>query len=190
MQRDTWLQAGWMQTYTGRRFFPVDPRAEDVDIRDIAHALAMICRYGGHSKFHYSVAQHSVLMAEKADAVNALRALMHDSPEAYTGDIIRPLKKDPRMAPFGEVERAVELAICNRFGLPFHIMNAEIKRLDNAILHDERAQVLTHTDHDWDVDGEPLGVEIVPWAPEVAREKFLRAYETYSRWSYTLRDVA
>lgn len=187
---DTWFRGDWMQTYTGCRFFPFDPKPEDIDIRDIAHALAMTCRYGGHSKVFYSVAQHSVLVAGKATPKDALRALMHDAPEAYCGDLVRPIKKHPEMAVFEWVEETIERAICAKFDLPFPLMTAEIKRLDNRILLDEREAVMTATDHDWAVTGEPLGVTIEPWGPELAREKFLNAFETYSRWQKRLEAVA
>jgi len=177
-----WLRGDWMQTYTGKQFFPFSPIVDSIDIVDIAHALAMTCRYGGHCKQFYSVAQHSVLVAEKAAPHNALRALMHDSPEAYTGDLIRPIKKHPEMAVFEWVEETIEKAICAKFDLPFRIMNPEIKRLDNRILGDEREQVMTHTDDEWWHIGEPLGVKIEPWPPEIARGKFLDAFELYSRW--------
>lgn len=54
----------WMQTYTGRRFYPLDPRPDEIDPEDIAHALSLLCRYGGHVDRFYSVAEHCVLMSE------------------------------------------------------------------------------------------------------------------------------
>ena len=184
-----WLRGSWLQTYTGKQFYPFSPTVDSIDIIDIAHALAMTCRFGGHCKVFYSVAQHSVLVAEKAPPHLALRALMHDAPEAYVGDLVRPIKKHPEMAAFEWVEQTVERAICARFDLPFPIMDATIKRLDNRILLDEREQVMTATDHDWQVDGEPLGVTIEPWAPEIARWKFLDAFERCSQWA-KLTEVA
>ena len=51
-----------IQTYLGKEFYPLDPKLEDIHIVDIAHAISMKCRYTGHSRFFYSVAQHSVLL--------------------------------------------------------------------------------------------------------------------------------
>lgn len=189
---NSWHRGDWVQTWSGKRFYPFAPDVDSIDILDIAHALAMTCRYGGHCKQFYSVAQHSVLVASKAPAELALRALMHDAPEAYTGDLVRPIKKHPEMVVFQWVEETVERAICAKFDLPFPIMNLAIKRLDNRILNDERDAVLVPTDDLWDVPGagEPLGVVIKPWSPEVAREKFLNAFEEYSSWRSKLEAVA
>lgn len=176
-----------MQTYTGKRFYPLDPRVDDVDIHDIAHALAMTCRYGGHVKQFYSVAQHSVLVAGCATAPNAFRALMHDAAEAYLGDMVRPMKKHPDMALFERAEERVEMVIAARFGLPYPISNGEVKRLDNRILLDEREHLMVPTDDDWKIDGEPLGVTIERWSPELAREHFMNAFERYRRWAEILR---
>lgn len=185
-----WLKGSWMQTYTGKRFYPFDPQASSIDIVDIAHALAMTCRYGGHCKQFYSVAQHSVLVASKAPVEKALRALMHDAPEAYTGDLVRPIKKHPEMGAFTWVEQIVERAICAKFDLPFPIMDAEIKRLDNRILIDERDQVVVPTDDDWQFsEHEPLGVTIGIWAPEIARQRFLNAFEEYSKWDRKIQQA-
>lgn len=184
-----WLKGDWMQTYSGKRFYPFDPQVSSIDIVDIAHALAMTCRYGGHCKQFYSVAQHSVLVGSKAPAEKALRALMHDAPEAYTGDLIRPIKKHPEMAAFTWVEGTIERAIAVRFDLPWPIMDAEIKRLDDRIILDERDQVMVPTDDDWRVTGEPLGVTIEPWGPEIARQKFLDAFDQYSKWDRKLQQA-
>lgn len=180
MNATTWLKGDWMQTYSGKRFYPFSPQADSIDIFDIAHALSMTCRYGGHCRRFYSVAQHSVLVASMASPEKALRALMHDAPEAYTGDLVRPIKKHAELAAFTWVEEIVERAICAKFDLPFPIMDADIKRLDNRILLDEREQIMLPTDDDWHLDEyKPLGVMIEYWPPDVARNRFIIAFHSY-----------
>ena len=71
-------KGNWMQTFTGRQFWPADPRADEIDIRDIAHALSMQCRYAGHCTQFYSVAEHCVLLAN-AIPEQKLWALLHDA---------------------------------------------------------------------------------------------------------------
>lgn len=177
----------WIQTYTGRQFYPVAPRPEDIDILDIAHALAMRCRYGGHAKQFYSVAQHSVLVARHVPAEDKLRALLHDALEAYSpfGDIPRPSRvavaeESPIAAlRIAEIEDRIERAIAATFDLPFPIKNEAIAEIDTRILHDEREHVMTWSPLEWDVPGQGLGVEIERWSPHLARGMFLRAFESY-----------
>src|SRR5690606_19551202 len=70
-----------------------DPRPGDVDLEVFAHALSLQCRFGGHCKVFYSVAQHCVLTARILhDSYWRHEALMHDAAEAYIGDVVRPLK--------------------------------------------------------------------------------------------------
>lgn len=88
----------WIQTYTGRQFYPLAPRAEDVDLRDIAHHLAMKCRFTGACRKFYSVAEHSVrvvwcLTDGGHDTAVLRRGLLHDAAEAYLPDLARPLKR-------------------------------------------------------------------------------------------------
>src|ERR1051325_11429351 len=112
---DTWERGDWMQTFSGRRFYPLSPRSDELDPADIAHALSLLCRYGGHVERFYSVAEHCVLMSEWVDPANALAALLHDATEAYVVDVPRPLKR--QLAGYREIEAAVWLAIATRFGL-------------------------------------------------------------------------
>ena len=82
-----------MQTFTGRLFDPFNPDPALIDLRDIAHALGNICRFGGHSRRYYSVAEHSILVASLVPEPLRLPALLHDAAEAYLGDIITPIKR-------------------------------------------------------------------------------------------------
>ena len=68
-------KGGWIQTYTGRQFWPMDPRSHEVFIEDIAHSLSMMCRYAGHCERFYSVAEHSILLARHVSYENKLAAL-------------------------------------------------------------------------------------------------------------------
>lgn len=169
---NTIIRAGaWMQTYTGGRFWPLDPRPEDVDPRDIAHALSLICRYGGHVRRFYSVAEHCVLMSHAVRPENAAWALLHDAAKAYVGDMVRPLKHS--MTDYRNVENEVLVAITERFGLNWP-MPDEVIEADNRILRSERAALITPTSDRWITDDlEPLPLVITGWPPELAEEKYL-----------------
>lgn len=168
---------GWMQTYTGRAFFPMAPRVADVDPLDIAHALAHICRYGGHTHAFYSVAEHCVLMSHwverEAGAAAALWALLHDATEAYVGDVVRPLKR--QMPDYTAAEAHLMDVICARFGLD-PTTPAIVKEADNRILQNERAALLRPPPRPWESveQLEPLpDVVVEAWRPEVAELKYL-----------------
>lgn len=162
----------WFATFTGRRFFPLDPRPEDVCIHDIAHALGQIARYGGHARAFYSVAEHSIHVSHAfADPETALEGLLHDSAEAYLGDIQRPLKPD--LAGYKEIERRVEAAIWTALGCG--PPRAEVKEADDAIVVDEIDQAMPPID--WGRRGERgLGVVLEFWAPPLAEALFLKRY--------------
>lgn len=83
----------WISTFTGKRFWPLNPVADGLDIRDIAHALSNLCRFTGHCRHFYSVAQHCVLASEWCHPAIAKWCLLHDAAEAYINDISRPVKR-------------------------------------------------------------------------------------------------
>lgn len=167
----------WMITHSGRRFFPLDPRPTEVDFRDIGHALSLICRYGGHVRRFYSVAEHSTLLAEhflmRGDFTWARYALLHDAPEAYIGDMVRPLKTG--MTLFKTAERAVERAIFRRAGLGDGPIPREVDDADKAIVIDERAALFTPEVlalANWYPKLAPLGVVVTGHPPHVAERDF------------------
>lgn len=170
----------WIQVYTGKRFWVLDPRPEDVDIRDIAHALSLQCRYGGHARSFYSVAEHCVILARwvwaetKAPRLT-FAALMHDAAEAYLPDLARPTKVF--MPEYMRIERILEAVIFPVFGL-HQIDMEQVKPFDTRILMDER-NVLFDAPLTWGTECEPLGVELRHWTSEQAEMAFLAMYHDF-----------
>jgi len=139
MQMTTERIGEWSQTAHGRMFFPMDPRPEEVHIDDIAHALALQCRFGGSCSRFYSVAEHCVHMARAVSPENAMWALLHDASEAYIVDVPRPIKK--HLAGYSSIEQRIMFAVCDKFGLP-RTMPREVKQADDAILLAEADQIM------------------------------------------------
>lgn len=168
----------WIQTYTGKKFYPLAPRVEDIDIEDIAHALSNLCRFGGHSRWFYSVAQHSLLMSWLVPKEFALWALLHDASEAYLVDVPRPIKGE--LGGYREAEERLEHCIAERFGLSGP-MPAAVKAADNSILMDEAKALLGDPPEEWDAKYEPLGVDIMPWPVEGTKAVFLKRFHQLTR---------
>lgn len=166
----TWLRGSWMQTYTGRKFYPMDPNPDEVDGEDIAHALSLLCRYNGHVDRFYSVAEHCVHLSYAVPRKDALWALLHDATEAYVGDMIRPLKH--HMPDYRAAEERVMLAISRRFKIG-SVMPDSVGDADNRILLDERRILMRSAPDRWAVDDlEPLGIDIYGWAPQLAEAAY------------------
>jgi hypothetical protein len=174
----------WMITFTGRRFWPLDPRAEDVSFRDIGHGLSLVCRYGGHVRRFYSVAEHCTLLAtwfeSRQETVLARWALLHDAAEAYIGDIIRPLK--PWLPEFAVVEHQIERAIFARAGL-FGEIPPQVHAADKAIISDEGRELFrpeTRIAAGWVLDDrlfdERAIGQVVGWPPHEAERHFAMAF--------------
>jgi len=159
-----------MQTISGRQFWPIDPRASEVDLYDIAHALSMMCRFNGHCERFYSVAEHSVYVSDICPPEHAKWGLLHDASEAYIADIVKPAK--PFIAGYKEVEANIMRAVCQRFGLPV-IEPMEVKVADNAILADEAAQIMGEHPKAWELPVAASGTKILGWSPSEAKGMFL-----------------
>jgi hypothetical protein len=160
---------------------PFDPDPEQLNAGDIARALANQCRFGGHSRVFYSVAQHSVIVSELVeerggDAEDAFAALMHDATEAYLGDMPHPLKHRSALgAAFKDAEDHLERVISDRFRIKPDV--PEIKRVDRSLLATERRAFSAEDWHWPELEGvEPLDMELTAWPPDEAAEAFARRY--------------
>lgn len=164
----------WVQTYTGKAFWPLEPRVEDVDIHDIARALSQKCRYNGHTTRFYSVAEHSVLLSSCfAGFTQRRQALLHDAAEAYLPDVARPIKA--KLIGFAEIEERVEKVIFEAFDVPWPV-HPDVKTYDARIVSDERLKVMAPCELPW-TGYAPLGIEAaMGFEPRYAEDIFLTRF--------------
>jgi len=173
-------EKAYIATFTGKKFFLLEPRIEDIDIVDIAHALAHQCRWTGHCRFHYSVAQHCYYCSFIGPENEAFDRLMHDAAEAYIGDLNRPLKHYTEAGvAYRRQETIVQNAIAERFGFS-KIEPSSVKIADNAMLYAEKKQIVGYTFeepqeeiHQYNFD---TGIAIEQWSPKYAEEMFLKRF--------------
>ncbi|ANB27649.1 hypothetical protein A6F57_19685 [Alteromonas stellipolaris] len=116
------------------------------DIEDIAHALSNICRFNGHTREFYSVAQHSVLVSSIVPEEHALAALLHDAAEAYCGDVVSPLKQ--LLPVYQSILNTVEQQLFKSIGLEWPVA-ACVKEADLTILATEVRDLMMPHDHHW-----------------------------------------
>lgn len=169
----------WMPTASGRQYWPLDPRPEDVDLGDIATALSKECRFGGHCDGHYSVAEHSVHVSHIVPPEYALQALLHDAAEAYCKDIPSPLKRGLGLT-YGDIEELNWLAICDALGVSPDL-HPSVKEADLAVLAAEREQIMPPGGPPRSLTVEPAKVRIVGYEWREARGVFLDRYAQLTR---------
>ena len=183
----------WFQTFTGKLVRAENPTPDAIDIQDIAHALSMTCRFGGHCRDFYSVAEHSVLVAQFGDLGDhdrtslspgyldrKLALLLHDAAEAYIGDIITPVKSllrevHPLERKWLEaIEQKFDLA--NRLSLP----GEHVEAADQFVLSQEVAELFSPVLRAWwEKFNPPVASNffyIHCWSPAEARRNFLHLF--------------
>lgn len=170
---NTRTSTNWQHTYTGRAFWPLTPRIEDFDIRDIARHLACKCRYGGATSEFYSVAQHSVLVSHYVPEDCRQWGLMHDVGEAYLPDVQRPIKK--YLQGFLEIEKKIQQKAGEWLGIGWPIP-AGVEQIDDAIITAEQAALFGPPPLAWPevIPGREVNIVIgQPLLPDQAEELFL-----------------
>ena len=188
--------SNWFQTFTGKLIDALNPTPDMVDIQDIAHALSMTCRFGGHCRDFYSVAEHSVLVMKIGKlppsvhesslhgTVARLALLLHDAAEAYVGDIVTPVKN--LLAGAHALERKWLEAIEKKFDLPnvLSLPGEYVKDADRAILSQEVATLFSPVLPEWWRKFEPpsqdlfLANPIQCLSPTEARRQFLHVFHS------------
>ena len=163
---------------SGNYFDLQDPSASRFEVTDIAHALSNICRFTGHTRQFYSVAEHSVLCSYLVPHEDRMIALMHDAAEAFIGDVSSPLKKI--LPGYKAIERGVEEHVFSTLGLPYPFPPS-VKKADRIMLRLEQSYLMRN-EFRWegteDGGGLPAGQYLRCCTPAVAMNAFMaRFYE-------------
>lgn len=166
----------WIRTATGGQFWPLDPRPDEVNIEDIAHALSHQCRFAGHVKEFYSVAQHSVMVSVAAvggaDRVRVAKwGLLHDAAEAYLVDVPTPVKR--YLSEYKEAEERLQDAIAEAFGLTGKIPDA-VHYADRVVLATEMRDLMPVADNT--ELPPPLVAKVVGMSPIAAKTQFMTRF--------------
>lgn len=162
---------GLIITSSGKWFNVLEPNPDDIDLKDIAHALSNQCRFTGHTEQFYSVAQHSVLVSQYCDPEDAAWGLLHDAGEAYLSDIARPIKKHPDFGPFYlKAEARLTAAVMEAFGLSPEMPDS-VKAADDMLLRMEARDLMPDTFPVY--EGHTESQVIVPWNPRQAYGEFV-----------------
>jgi len=168
----------WIQTFSGNKFYPLDPREEEISLVDIAWSLSMQGRFSGHTSRFYSIAQHSVLVSYLCDPEYALQGLLHDASEAYLVDIPTPVKRDPKMAAYREFETNLMGMVYRKEGLST-VEHPSVKRADKLIFVTEAHNLMRPLNPDWDMSEYgfgPLPGTLNCWPQPVAFTRFMDRY--------------
>mgnify|MGYP003865886187 CR=1 FL=1 len=175
----TWIQTKASFTY------PLFPSAVEFNIEDIAHSLSNMCRYNGHTKYFYSVAEHSLLVASILPDKLKLEGLLHDAPEIYFTDLPAPIKghfyvdildRGEKIS-IEEFENLLWKKISKRWNLNSEL-SAEVKQADVNVALAEKHE-LFDMNLRWRLEeiAEPAPVKIQGLLPNQAKEKFLDIYQ-------------
>jgi hypothetical protein len=169
---------GCILTHTGKFVNPLEATVDDIDLADIAHSLSNLCRYNGHVSHFYSVAQHSVIVAEQFNIFTEkyLRkwGLLHDASEAYLGDVVAPLKHSGHYDFYLEAEDRMMEVICERFDLDLP-MPEEIDIVDKMLRGPEMRDLKNYVPSDGNggLTKKMYSFKIKPWLPDTSKHQFL-----------------
>lgn len=172
----------FMNTFLGGKYWPLDPRPEDVHIEDVAHHLSLLCRYTGAVMKFYSVAEHSYWMSFLVPREHQFAALMHDATEAYLGDVGRPLKR--HLPNYKDIEESNWTVIAAKFGLPL-VLPKIVHDMDGLICLAEQEQLCSwYTPEDatrqrehYDLAAQDTPkIVIAGYRPETAEDLFLQRF--------------
>ncbi len=165
-----------IETRGGRMFHYFGESLDEIDIHDIAAALSKMCRFVGHCRRFYSVAEHSVYVSRIVPEEFAMAGLLHDASEAYLSDMASPIKK--QMPEYKKIEHGIMEKVAKKFVMPELFWESpEIKKADMDMLRTEAYALFDGKGLNWGIpDGDVWTGEIRCYNPDAAQMLFLARY--------------
>ena len=172
----------YLETCTGKRFYYAKPTEDSICIEAIAHALSLQCRFNGHVKHLYSVAQHCCHVSNALPREFRLQGLLHDAAEAYIGDIVSPFKD--QFPEIQKMEDEILKKIFSVFDCSFPL-SKEVLDSDRRMLYTEfRDLGFAEFGLMRDSAPEPYEIVISPWSSTVAESQFLKLFREIQLGKY------
>ena len=181
----------WIELITGGRFYYNDPAW---DIGAIAHSLSMVCRFTGHCRKFYSVAEHSILVSrimEDQGLGDPMEGLLHDGVESVLADVARPAKN--LLKDYKALDKALDGSLRKSFGLP-ETMSDGCARADAIALLIEARELMPNKGENFTGMSDEIVLAakkatymIAGWTPENARERFMTRMHDIRRRTRGLR---
>jgi hypothetical protein len=175
-----------VRTYTGVLFDFVNPEQSSINLMDISHSLSLLCRFAGHCKRFYSVAEHAVRVSYICPPGQELWGLHHDDSESYCVDVPRPLKHLAGMESYRAHEKRVQLEIVKMLGFDVLEEPAEVKLADMVLLVTEQRDLLHNSIPDFNII--PLRNQIKPWPSWLARRLYQLRHAELMGWKLKWHD--
>lgn len=172
----------YIRTLSGNNLYFLDPKPEQIDIKDIANALGMQSRWAGHIRKFYSVAEHCINAAKLVPNEFKLQTLLHDASEAYLVDIPSPVKAF--LPDYLKIEETVQRAICSKYNVAYPFA-PEVKQADTACLVAEALNLRPTTGDLWIKSPTYKSVYtlddkyIIGYTPDVIAKVFLLRFNEY-----------
>lgn len=166
------VSGAWIQTYSCKKFNPLIPDPTLICIEDIAHSLSMQCRFAGHCKEFYSIAQHCVLVSYLSDTKDALHGLLHDASETYLIDVPTPLKHSGKFKEYLSVEKSLQDIIYKKFSL-YPSEPKSVAKADKVMLATEARDLMSPVHPEWVNKEKPVPFKIQPLSPRDAENLFM-----------------
>lgn len=171
------------QVFGGRVVDLSNPKVEDVSIHNIAKALSKACRFNGNTRYNYTVAQHSVMVADNMPRGWGMYGLLHDAHEAFIGDISTPVKNLINSSAgrdvISEISNAWDKVIYEAVGLepPTDLINHYIKSADTDALQYEAENLMWECDY-WEYHPDE---EFDVWDEDKAFEWFMNRFKKFEQ---------
>jgi hypothetical protein len=170
----------WVTLASGRKFHFFGDDPVEICIEDIAHALAMQCRFKGHCSKFYSVAEHCILVSDLLPRKWAIHGLLHDAAEFVLGDAAAPVKA--HLGRFAEIEKRTMARIYEALGRdePTAEAVAATKEQDRMALAIEARALFAGGDGGWCTENlsVPADITVGCLPPDEARVAFLFRYRS------------
>lgn len=167
----------YIRLHSGRKFHFLNPKPDQIDIKDVAISLSRIPRFCGHTRIPYFVGHHCCLASDYAPDEIKLVTLLHDAVENVTNDAPAPLKVC--LPQFKVIEKRIERVFAKRFGIPFPFPSG-VKEIDLKMLSTEQRDLMRGDE--WKYSPfTPYPERIKPWSSEKTYREFMKRFRKLSK---------